>query len=91
MSALDDYRPRIQEMTQRTDDAIRAVAGGGHLAEAKRILTEAQRDLRDLKRDVADRERDTRQQFQDQRLRISNAGQTIGMFVRREGPRRDGT
>lgn len=45
MSALDDYRPRIQELTQRADDAVQAAAGGGDLAESKRILTDAQRDL----------------------------------------------
>ncbi|MEI6621729.1 MAG: DUF2510 domain-containing protein [Actinomycetes bacterium] len=80
MSAVE-FASQAQAVVDLRTIEINECVAAGNVVAAKRTIADAVRELRDIKRAATDEERAIRSDFADARLKASEQGQTIGMFV----------
>jgi hypothetical protein len=78
--SVEDLTQRAESIAAAAEDEANALLAEDRFKEAKVVLANAQRELRDVKREATEEQRQVREAAADERLKISNKGQTLGMF-----------
>lgn len=85
MAKKADFDSRVAVIVESTRTAAQAAVDAGNLTEAKRVLAAGIRQLREHKAALTAAEREVRDQYREAKLKNSQSGQTMALFVGSKG------